>query len=231
MFGTSRQRKRSRSSSGRNARLEDGFNTQRKLICLFRSTQVRSDVTSGRRWSSSGIPSRQALTPCRHLHLHTRADRITGRHRYPVFTARADVCSGQPLAAMNNSSSTQPYQTTAVRRCRVYPIATSTSSPSKLPKCCKEWKAAKRADVDVCQAEQVKHLLGLYKTSLLFLDHDCWLCTWNMQDETGQVSKHFFIPRDWLNTSTLHMAVVSSYGALFCPRYRDVAIVRNGIRS
>ena len=79
-------------------------------------------------------------------------------------------------------------------------------------------------------ADQVKRLLGMYKTSLVFLDHDCWVCTWNMQDETGQILRHFFIPRDWLNTSTSHMAVVNSHGVLFCPRYGDVAIVRNGIR-
>lgn len=79
-------------------------------------------------------------------------------------------------------------------------------------------------------ADQVKRLLGLYKTSVVFLDHDCWVCTWNMQDETGQVVRHFFIPKDWLNTSTSHMAVVNAHGVLFCPRYGDVAIVRNGIR-
>ncbi|KAK3315933.1 hypothetical protein B0H66DRAFT_604239 [Apodospora peruviana] len=79
-------------------------------------------------------------------------------------------------------------------------------------------------------ADQVKHLLGLFKTSIVFLDHDCWVCTWDMQDGSGQVLRHFFIPKDWLNASTAHMTVANSYGALFCLRYGDVAIVRNGIR-
>jgi len=79
-------------------------------------------------------------------------------------------------------------------------------------------------------AGQVKRLLGMYKTSLVFLDHECWVCTWNTHDETGQVTRHYFIPRDWLNTSTSHMTMVSSQGTLFCPRYGDVGIVRNGVR-
>lgn len=76
----------------------------------------------------------------------------------------------------------------------------------------------------------VRHLLGVYKTSIAFLDHDCWLCTWNMQDQTGAVTRHFFIPKDWLNTGTSHMAMINSHGTFFCPRYGDVAVVKNGIR-
>lgn len=42
-------------------------------------------------------------------------------------------------------------------------------------------------------------------------------------------TRHFFAPRDWLNTNTSHLTVVHGLGTLFCPRYGDVAIVRNGI--
>ena len=79
-------------------------------------------------------------------------------------------------------------------------------------------------------AKQVKQLLGVYKMNLVFLDYDCWVCTWNMQDEKGHVTRHFFVPKDWVYTSTAHMAVVNAHGTLFCPRYGDVAVVRNGIR-
>ncbi|GAB1318190.1 NACHT and WD domain-containing protein, variant [Madurella fahalii] len=79
-------------------------------------------------------------------------------------------------------------------------------------------------------ARHIKHLLGVYKTSIAFLDHDCWFCTWNVQDQTGAVTRHFFIPKDWINTSTSHMAIVNSHGTLFCPRYGEVAVVKNGIR-
>lgn len=79
-------------------------------------------------------------------------------------------------------------------------------------------------------AEKIRLLLGIYKSSLVFLDHECWLCTWNVHDEIGTITRHFFVPKDCLNTSTSHMASINSHGTLFCPRYGDVAIVRNGIR-
>ena len=79
-------------------------------------------------------------------------------------------------------------------------------------------------------AGQVKHLLGVYKSSVVFLDHDYWLCTWGPRDGPARVARHFFIPKDWLNTSTSHMAAVSPLGTFFCPRYGEVAVVRNGIR-
>jgi hypothetical protein len=79
-------------------------------------------------------------------------------------------------------------------------------------------------------AEKVKHFLGMHKTSIVFLDQDCWVCTWDTQEETGQVTRHFFIPKDWVNTSTFHLAMVNMHGTLYCPRYGDVGIVRSGIR-
>jgi hypothetical protein len=42
--------------------------------------------------------------------------------------------------------------------------------------------------------------------------------------------RHFFAPKDWLNTNTSHLTVVHGQGTLFCPRYGEVAIVRNGMR-
>jgi len=79
-------------------------------------------------------------------------------------------------------------------------------------------------------AAQIKRLLGMVKTCVVFLDHECWVCTWNTPDKTGQVIRHFFIPRDWANTSTSHLVVVNGQGTLFCPRYGEVGIVRGGIR-
>ncbi|KAK4169568.1 hypothetical protein QBC43DRAFT_354843 [Cladorrhinum sp. PSN259] len=83
-------------------------------------------------------------------------------------------------------------------------------------------------------AKQVKHLLGTYKTSLVFLHHDCSVCTWSIGNEETttqeEITRHFFVPGDWLNASMSHMAVVDAHGTFFCPRYGDVAIVRNGIR-
>ncbi|KAK3986479.1 hypothetical protein QBC44DRAFT_373122 [Cladorrhinum sp. PSN332] len=78
--------------------------------------------------------------------------------------------------------------------------------------------------------KQAKHLLGVYKTNLAFLDHNGWVCTWNVGDDTEKVTRHFFVPKDWLKTGMSHMAKANGEGTFFCPRYGDVAIVRNGIR-
>lgn len=79
-------------------------------------------------------------------------------------------------------------------------------------------------------AARIKRLLGMAKTCVVFLDHDCWVCTWNTLDKTGQVIRHFFIPTDWANTSTSHLVMVNGQGTLLCPRYGEVGIVRGGIR-
>jgi hypothetical protein len=107
--------------------------------------------------------------------------------------------------------------------------------------------------------EHVKLLVGTVGTSLAFLDHEGWLSTWDLTTpsdpqkscsstaQTGTVhrsrstvecdiegipglTRHFFAPRDWLNTNTSHLTTLDDHGTLFCPRYGEVAIVRNGMR-
>ncbi|KAB5530436.1 NACHT and WD domain-containing protein, variant [Coniochaeta sp. 2T2.1] len=111
--------------------------------------------------------------------------------------------------------------------------------------------------------QHIKFLIGAQGTSIVFLDHEGWLSTWDIttpsqsedietvtkQPGGGGVyhhhhrsavecdiegirglTRHFFAPRDWLNTNTSHLTVVHGQGALFCPRYGEVAIVRGGMR-
>lgn len=118
-------------------------------------------------------------------------------------------------------------------------------------------------------AEHVKFLVGVQGHNLVFLDHEGWLCTWDVLAATARVGggvpspttgatgssrdeqqqsdrdhpavesddedvaglrRHFFTPKDWLNTNTSHLAIVNGHGALLCPKYGDVAIVRNGMQ-
>ncbi|KAI9696263.1 MAG: hypothetical protein M1836_005816 [Candelina mexicana] len=79
-------------------------------------------------------------------------------------------------------------------------------------------------------ASQIKYLIGIYQDLVVFLDHDYWLCTWDIVAELQDVTRHFFLPKDWLNHSTLPMAILNDQGTLFCPKHGEVAIVRNGIR-
>ena len=79
-------------------------------------------------------------------------------------------------------------------------------------------------------AGRVKRLIGTYQDTIVFLDHDYWVCTWRIESEVLDVKRHFFLPRDWLNSGTLQMAVLNRQGSFFCPKYGDVAIVRGGLR-
>lgn len=84
-----------------------------------------------------------------------------------------------------------------------------------------------------CMAElaaQIKRLIGTYQDRIVFLDHDYWLCTWRIDTGLNDVKRHFFLPKDWLNHNTLHMATLNAHGTFFCPKHGDVAIVRHGMR-
>ena len=79
-------------------------------------------------------------------------------------------------------------------------------------------------------AAQIKRLIGTYQDRIVFLDYEYWLCTWRI-DATSleDVKRHFFLPRDWLNHNTLHMATLNAQGTFFCPKRGEVAIVRHGM--
>lgn len=79
-------------------------------------------------------------------------------------------------------------------------------------------------------AAQIKRLIGTYQDRIVFLDHDYWLCTWRIDAGLDDVKRHFFLPKDWLNHNTLHMATLNAHGTFFCPKHGDVAIVRHGMR-
>ena len=79
-------------------------------------------------------------------------------------------------------------------------------------------------------AGKMKCLVGTYKDHIVFLDYDYWLCTWRIDTSMMDVKRHFFLPRDWLNTGTLEMATVNAEGTFLCPKMGNVAIVRGGIQ-
>ena len=86
------------------------------------------------------------------------------------------------------------------------------------------------SDCIVDLAGQIKRLIGTYRDTMVFLDHDNWLCTWKIDSGMDDVKRHFFLPKDWLNPNMLQMATLNEQGTFFCPRYGDVAIVRHGIK-
>ena len=79
-------------------------------------------------------------------------------------------------------------------------------------------------------AKYIARLIGSYQDRVVFLDHQCWLCTWEIDTDFSKYKRHFFLPRDWLSTSTLQLAVLNVHGTFLCPKNGEVAIVKNGVK-
>ncbi|SMY21055.1 unnamed protein product [Zymoseptoria tritici ST99CH_1A5] len=68
-------------------------------------------------------------------------------------------------------------------------------------------------------------------STFAFVDKDFWVCSadvWFGQGEDVEISRYFFLPRDWQNAEWLDMATVTKGGDFLCPRNGDVAVVSNG---
>ena len=94
----------------------------------------------------------------------------------------------------------------------------------------------------------------------VFLDKSFWICSWrfDFQDlqvhdtaasrnelkQSGQkatqdsealselkVTRHFFLPQDWVNASSLALCTVMSDGTFLCPRKGEVAVIRSDLGS
>ncbi|KAK4203401.1 putative WD40 domain-containing protein [Triangularia verruculosa] len=80
-------------------------------------------------------------------------------------------------------------------------------------------------------SEDIRHLLGCVRDKIVFIDHENWVCTAALSlsrkdPGTGSVNRHFFLPRDWVNSLTLQ--VVSKGGTLLSARNGEVAVVKYG---
>ncbi|KAF3010451.1 hypothetical protein E8E14_002400 [Neopestalotiopsis sp. 37M] len=68
--------------------------------------------------------------------------------------------------------------------------------------------------------------------SLVFIDHNFWICTWSLSDVDGtNVRRHFFLPHDWVSIDCLELAQITKDGRFLCPRNGEVAIVSQGLRQ
>ena len=88
----------------------------------------------------------------------------------------------------------------------------------------------------------------------VFIDKALWICTWRIALENRRsldsvrgrrnpnsleadtleslgVTRHFFLPRDWVDVNTLALCSVLSDGTFVCPRKGEVAVIRSGLGS
>ena len=71
----------------------------------------------------------------------------------------------------------------------------------------------------------------LGNNNLVFLDLSFWVCTWRLGTTSGKAQRHFFLPRDWLNTEILGLCKVLDDGTLLCPRKGEIAVIKSTLGS
>ena len=71
----------------------------------------------------------------------------------------------------------------------------------------------------------------LDKDNLVFLDVSFWVCTWRLGTVPEKSQRHFFLPRDWVNTESLGLCKVLDNGTFLCPRKGEVAIIKSTLGS
>lgn len=60
----------------------------------------------------------------------------------------------------------------------------------------------------------------------VFLDHNYWLCSFRLGSSAQRATKHFFLPKDWINPDSLALCTVAMDGAFLYPRNGEVAVMR-----
>ncbi|KAI4596201.1 hypothetical protein KJ359_005708 [Pestalotiopsis sp. 9143b] len=74
------------------------------------------------------------------------------------------------------------------------------------------------------------HKTAAGRFSLVFIDHDFWVCAWSLSDlEGSNVRRYFFLPHDWVSIDCLELAQVTRDGRFLCPRNGEVAVVSQGL--
>lgn len=60
----------------------------------------------------------------------------------------------------------------------------------------------------------------------VFLDRNYWLCSFRLGSSVQRATKHFFLPKDWINPDSLALCTVAMDGAFLYPRNGEVAVIR-----
>jgi WD40 repeat protein len=86
----------------------------------------------------------------------------------------------------------------------------------------------------------ITHAIGILTNGcLVFLDKQLWVCTATLpmppsasswpHDAAKDVTRHFFLPHDWVTTQGLRMCRVLKDGTLLCPSKGEVAVMRGDL--
>ncbi|KAI1141765.1 hypothetical protein F5Y05DRAFT_272392 [Hypoxylon sp. FL0543] len=78
----------------------------------------------------------------------------------------------------------------------------------------------------------VAHPLGILPDGrLVFLDNNLWVCTAQVGGAAEAITRHFFIPQDWVTNSGLRLGQLLQDGTILFPSKGEMAIIQNDMVS
>jgi WD40 repeat protein len=88
----------------------------------------------------------------------------------------------------------------------------------------------------VCSSHEIRHFLGIFEHSIVFLNRHLWVCSIDLLLRDGgafteQVKRHFFVPSEFVGTNEGDMGFISRQGDIVFPNAKEVVVVRNGLKS
>ncbi|KAH8820667.1 hypothetical protein F5884DRAFT_57550 [Xylogone sp. PMI_703] len=68
---------------------------------------------------------------------------------------------------------------------------------------------------------------------LVFLDKDLWICTLRLGSKTHDevLKRHYFIPRDWVNSDSLEQCCMLRDGTFLCPKEDKIAVIKKNLET
>ncbi|KAI1741935.1 hypothetical protein F4680DRAFT_446481 [Xylaria scruposa] len=80
--------------------------------------------------------------------------------------------------------------------------------------------------------EVVTHPVGILSGGrLVFLDKSLWVCTAQLNDSAANITRHFFIPYDWITSAGAELCQILRDGTFLCPTKGKVAIMKSSVMS
>ncbi|KAK2753317.1 hypothetical protein FQN55_003446 [Onygenales sp. PD_40] len=76
----------------------------------------------------------------------------------------------------------------------------------------------------------IDSFLGIWKSKVIFSNHDSWICSAEPDNFDGSYQRHFFVPKDWItgNEFSKTKPMVSAAGHVVFTRNGEFAIIKGG---
>lgn len=80
-------------------------------------------------------------------------------------------------------------------------------------------------------AKTIKEAIGRFKATLLFLNHEDWVCSLNIDNmsQNKTYTKHFYIPQQWQGSGATMQMLVTKRGSVVLVSMDELAVFHNGL--